>query len=153
RDGTKAWTDADIDDVDRAFATLHRETGNTALLKLESGGELTFERLAQIPHDIRALGDNNSSGTIRLSDVWMNADKVLRRWVVLHEIGHNWDTVNDNWQQFLTKSGWTQTNPNPVVGAETHTRIDLYNSTWWYKTDSAFVSKYARTHPREDFAE
>jgi hypothetical protein len=154
RDGTgRAWTYAEIDDVDRAFETLHRETGNTTLLKLSNGGQMTFERLEKSEFDANALGDNDSAGKVRLFDAWANADKTLRRWVVIHEIGHNWDTENPNWEEFKKVSDWTQTNPNPVDGAATHTSRTAYNETWFYKTDTAFASNYARTHPMEDFAE
>src|SRR5262249_6782651 len=154
RDGAgRTWKDAEIEDVDRAFETLHRETGNTTLLKLSNGGQMTFERLEKSEFDANALGDNDSAGKVRLFDAWGNADKILRRWVVIHEIGHNWDTENPNWEEFKKVSDWTPTNPNPVDGAPTHTSRTAYNQTWWYKTDTAFASNYARTHPMEDFAE
>jgi hypothetical protein len=206
RGPNKEWTTEEIERVDQAFGTLHKEAGSTALLKLKGGGGLTFERIQGAPG---GLGLNNNLGRIRISDLAVNSPNRLLG-TVLHEVGHNWDTENANWKQFLEKSGWTQTPPSSpgaslsananggytaplgtegklealqsggyrLTGANdlvafydskgqlafydvddasgnrlSYSRTDAYSETWYYKTDSSFVSNYAKSHPEEDFAE
>ena len=66
---------------------------------------------------------------------------------VFHEIGHNWDKENANWDDFKALSSWTQTDkssdPDYSAGG---------NGGWYYKTDTGFVRDYAKTNPMEDFA-
>jgi hypothetical protein len=154
-DASRAWTDVEIERVDKAFAILHEATGNTDLLKLKGGGGLTFQRIANHPSDTETSkigGDNNSNGLIRLTDAGLSGPETGQVGVVLHEIGHNWDNENPHWEEFKQKSGWTRADPNAPVPAG-YTRIDRYNEIWWYKTDAKFVSWYAKTHPLDDFAE
>jgi hypothetical protein len=49
------------------------------------------------------------------------------------------------WNNFLAQSGWTTVNPN----SSAFTRA----GDWWYRTDAAFASEYAKGSPNEDFAE
>jgi hypothetical protein len=227
QNGSRDWTNEEIERVDAAFAILHKETGNTALLKTKAGGALTFYRSADLKEG--DLGANDNRGTIRLSDLALNRPVGVVG-TVLHEIGHNWDTENDNWTQFLEMNGWTKTPPSSPeaslnfsadksvnvrgsggelmsfqrndsggytaqTGTEgtletlksggyrltgpknlfayydskgqlafydvddasgtriSYSRTDRYKETWYYKTDSASVSSYAKEHPEEDFAE
>jgi hypothetical protein len=180
---SKAWTSDEIERVDKAFAILHQATGNTALLKMRGGDSLDFTRVAKISSDTATstiLGENRGYGRISLTDAGLSGHETKQVGTVLHEIGHNWDDENPNWSKFLEKSGWTQSNPDPEgrwadraqrwwggdaasvaleeaashgVNDPPYRRIDRYNSTWWYKASTPFVSSYARTHPSDDFAE
>ena len=71
-------------------------------------------------------------------------DQVMQTF--LHEIGHNWDDENAQWDTFKGFSGWTEVNPNNVNYTESN------NGDWWYQTGSAFAREYGRTNPKEDFA-
>jgi RTX calcium-binding nonapeptide repeat (4 copies) len=117
RNGTKDWTPEEIEMMDKAFAILHEEIGSTALLKLSNtrdggGGGLTFERIVR---EGRFAADNDSEGNIRMMDNGLSGDEAWQVGTVLHEIGHNWDTAEENpqtWAKFLAESGWTRTNPD-----------------------------------------
>jgi hypothetical protein len=147
----KNWTSEEIKQVDAAFAILHtgtKGTNNTFFLKYLGTQEMTFVRTNAQGYS----GMNYNDGTIELSDKTFDENKVVR--VVLHEIGHNWDTENVKWNEFLGKSGWQKVAAASTPVPEGHTRNnELYGEIWQYQTNSAFASKYARTHPEEDFAE
>jgi Mlc titration factor MtfA (ptsG expression regulator) len=72
---------------------------------------------------------------------------------LLHEIGHNLDGENPNWNGFLALSGWKKVEDPQTPPTQGYTRIAAYDETWEYKTNSALVSEYAKSHPHEDFAE
>jgi len=150
RNGTKDWTAAEIEKVDEALGILHQETNNTFFLKHGGTDRMTFVRLGKTPENYSGM--NYNDGTIELTDRTFDENKVVR--VVLHEIGHNWDTENPNWTTFLEKSGWQKVAAPSTPVPEGYTRNkEEYGETWQYQTNSAFASKYARTHPEEDFAE
>src|SRR5262249_39548527 len=56
-----AWTEQEIEKVDVALGNLHRQLGNTRLLKTANGGELFFFRLGdQLSGDVQILGRNSN---------------------------------------------------------------------------------------------
>jgi hypothetical protein len=143
---TKYWSAAEIERLDAAFAILHQATDNTRLLKLSNGAQLSFGRMAGTGRGW------NHDGYITLSDAQLNGSTTWEIGYVLHEIGHNWDTESSIWSNFLNLSGWTKTNPN----SSAYTKVITEGSpkeTWWFKTNSAFASNYAKRGPREDLAE
>jgi hypothetical protein len=112
RGATNDFTEPEISVADKAFATLHEQTGNTVLLKLSNGGGLTFVRLGQEWFS----GDNDSNGLIRLTDHGLKeGGETWQLGNIWHEIGHNWDSNAENPEivrKFEALSGWTQTNPD-----------------------------------------
>jgi hypothetical protein len=73
--------------------------------------------------------------------------------VVYHEIGHNWDQPheNDSAPEFYELSGWTRVPQGESVPPDLSQGTD--NSDWYYRSDATFARYYARSNPREDFAE
>lgn len=145
----KSWTTAEIEQVDQAFAILHKATKNTTLLKLPDGSPMTFTR--------HSGGDAgyNSGGNIVLSDMVMNGNSLWETGYALHEIGHNWDTENPILVDFLNCSGWV---PDYWQLSSCYQKLGLvqinkYGESWWYNPNAAFASNYAKTHPKDDFAE
>jgi hypothetical protein len=104
--GTKDWTDAEIESVGDALGILQRATNNTKLLKRQDGTQSTFVRLGKTAENSSGV---NTNGTIDLTDRTFNENKVVR--VVLHEIGHNWDTGDTDLAKFLGLSGWAVATP------------------------------------------
>jgi hypothetical protein len=149
----KAWTDADIEQVDKALGILHEATGNTALLKLANGNGIVFERFGTLEN--YGWGFQNSNlGIIGLSDLALSGHQTKVVGNILHEIGHNWDTENPNWESFKKLSGWQLADTNNAQPPLGFNRNDpMYGETWEYRTNSAFATWYARSHPNEDFAE
>jgi hypothetical protein len=145
-----AFTDAEIERVDQALADLHHQTHNTKLLKQAGGGELLFERLGpQIDGNFNVGGINSGGSKIILLDASFTSDNWLAQ-VVFHEVGHNWDDENANWGDWKNISGWR----NFFWFWESK---DAYTESgdgeWWYLDGTTFASNYAKTNPKEDFAE
>ncbi|MCR9292145.1 MAG: hypothetical protein NXI32_05465 [bacterium] len=72
--------------------------------------------------------------------LWLSADdrELFTDWIILHEIGHNWDTQSENITagSFRRISGWTQSGDD------------------WVPSDtSEFSTVHSRRDPLEDFAE
>jgi Ca2+-binding RTX toxin-like protein len=138
----KDWSNADIERLDAALAVLHREVGNTTLLKTSWGWEVTFERYGGTGRGF------NSGGRITLTDAQFDRSDNYLRGYVLHEIGHNWDDENPNWDAFKLLSGWTSINPN---NSTVFAKAEHYN--WWYRKNADFARGYAKNSPYDDFAE
>jgi len=137
-DGTRRWSDAEIIAVDDGLGWLQARTGNTRILKLATGQNLTFQRDTVLQGDSRILGDNDDMGRIRIAD---SLFRQSRQWIgatVVHEIAHNWDEQHENpfIAQFRAQSGWVN------VGME----------QWRYSPNATFSRAYGRTNPYEDFA-
>lgn len=145
-----AWTDAEIEIVDDALRNLHLATSSTRLLKLSSGQNLSLVRLGSVttPAGGSILGLNfNDSNQIGLTDQLFNNFSDRIRETVYHEIGHNFDSPQENSliTQFRAISNWDQVN-------NAGDRLSL-DGQWYYNDDfSNFLRAYARTNPLEDFA-
>ncbi len=144
------WTEAEIEIVDTALRNLHRETGDTRLLRLSNGQNQSFVRQGNVrtSSGSSVLGFNfNASNQIGFSDQLFAdfPDRVLE--TVYHELGHNFDTVEENpyATAFRTISNWDQ-----VRNAGDR----LSRDGQWYFNDafSNFLTANARINPREDFA-
>ncbi len=156
-DGDKAWNDEEIIALDQGLARLVERTGNTRLLRLSNLGQLRILRVVSIPQGYPA--DNNDAGVIRFANpAFENATPAW--YILIHEIGHNWDSVQENRaaNAFSILSGWIE-NPSRreqihrIQGEDDDRTTPGNQNRWWYKNGSNFVSRYARTNPKEDFAE
>jgi Ca2+-binding RTX toxin-like protein len=150
-----SWTDEEVIGVDEALRMLHLKVASTRLLRLANGGAVKFVRVKAFDKP-KTLGRNDSSGTIRVATL---AFKEGLTTTILHEIGHNWDSENPRWKQFLSLSGWT------TVWAPGLTRsVDSDRGVWYYRSNASFASwrvehpvteqptEYGRWNPYEDFA-
>ena len=139
-----SWTDEEIEFMDEALHVLHQTAGDVTFLKEKDGTEMTYQRVGDSASNFTAWngGDTHTfaNGTFTGDTTW-----VLQ--TVFHEIGHNWDTENDNWDEFKALSSWTQTDKSGDADYSAGG-----NGGWFYKTDTGFVRDYAKTNPKEDFA-
>lgn len=67
-DSDREWKYKELLAIDRVLETLQDRVGNTKLLKLAGGGDLSFERTNVVQGDDHYFGENDSQGTIRLAD-------------------------------------------------------------------------------------
>lgn len=155
------WSDRDIEWVDEALGTIAVATGNNALLYRADGSEPTLYRLGDASNSYIAF--NDSVGDTHYSnqsfeDSTGTASEASTHEVVFHEFGHNWDTRDEASnilgvygeaivQIFRNASGWTQSL------SDTSGYTKSRDNKWWYESGTDFVSWYARTNPKEDFAE
>ena len=147
RDGNRRWSDAEIIAVDSGLGWLHARTGNTRMLKLSSGGNLSFERNSSLPSGPGALADNDSAGHLRFADILFTTHRSLITSTVAHELAHNWDDASENpyIASFRSQSGWTQGPYNSQLAVST-------DRLWQYNRNATFARDYGRTNPLEDFA-
>lgn len=169
-----SWNDTELEVADLAFARLFAATGNTRLLQESLNSKpLTFYKYASLGG---AAGINQLSWTsqttcningcttvydytreIRIvewddNSSWYN-DQFID--VIVHEIGHNWDSeleltsalssLSGQWNAFLAVSDWRDSNPGPGY------TLSL-DGQWWYLNSAYFFENYARVSPREDMA-
>ncbi len=155
------WSDRDIEWVDQALGTIAVATGNNALLYRADGAEPTLYRLGDASNSYIAF--NDSVGDTHYSnqsfeDSTGTASEASTYEVVFHEFGHNWDTREEASnilgvygeaivQIFRDASDWTQSL------SDTSGYTQSGDKKWWYESGTNFVSSYARTNPKEDFAE
>jgi hypothetical protein len=149
-----------VRNVDVALATLHLAMNQTQLLRLAAamttsanGGE--EEILMDPALDGSILANNDGAGEMRFTPA-AAGNPVTATGVLQHEIGHNWDLpwVNPWWAKghdFHALSGWDGRVP-PDAPAPAGKRVSD-DGLWFYADDAGFVTDYARTNPREDFAE
>jgi Ca2+-binding RTX toxin-like protein len=151
RDRDASWTDAEIEAIDEALATLHRFTGDKTLLERESGNDLTFDREIVHPDTTATsavLAVNNNSGEITFyDDAFSSVVPVVQ--IVFHEFGHNWDDEGDVWSEFKDASGWDAIG---VWESRESGQSLSDDGEWYYDTGTAFVEDYGETNPYEDFA-
>lgn len=149
----RSWTHDDVELADVAFDVLQRRTGNVKLLKTSSGGEMTFLRLGD---SLNFDGDTGTDGwnnglTISIVNRAYAKGEDVTLMTIFHEIGHNWDEENPNWEAFKQKSGWRD------FFWPWESKDDYFEGDdgWYFLKSRAdnFVSLYAQTNPREDFAE
>ena len=144
-----AWADEEIIKVDQALAVLHEATGNTELLETSSDQVLLFVRVGSCGGCDTPAWNNGSmifyaDGTFDSDDAWVHQ-------TVWHEIGHNWDDENPEWEDFLSMSGWKQslTEVDKFSGRFQESK----DKEWYYDPrGESFVRDYGATNPREDFA-
>jgi len=145
------FTHAEIEEVDESLAMLHHQIGNTKLLKTAGGGEVTFERLGpQLGGDFSLGGVNSGGSKITLVDGSFDPGSDWLHQVVFHEIAHNWDGENADWDEWKDISGWEKDSWWPWQDT---TGKDLSGDKDWYHDSSAtFARDYGKTNPYEDFA-
>jgi Ca2+-binding RTX toxin-like protein len=134
-DGNLIWTDDEIWKMDVGLAWLQKRTGSVKILKLSNGKDITVERNNDVGIDI--LGDNRGDGIIDIADLAFTTPELPPAVVMVHEIGHNWDTDDENPTDhtFFDLSRWRGDDPN-----------------WTYDSHAQFPRDYGRTNPYEDFA-
>jgi Ca2+-binding RTX toxin-like protein len=139
-----AWTEAEIEVLDVALASLHQRTGNTNLLKTSKGKTITFYRVGSSSNT--AIGGWNDGSDVYITENRMDSDgngstadsndapEIYR--VVFHEIAHFWDKEHDGWSAWKDISGWKWR----VFSGLTHDGT------------SGFAREYGEKNPKEDFA-
>ena len=137
------WSDSEVQVVDEALAVLQQYTKNNVLLKSATGEELVFQRVGKIKGNFSGW----NSGPLSFANVLWSADDIKVHRVVFHEIGHNWDSNNPDWDGFKELSGWTEEDKSDDPKYAKSTKND-----WYYKTSAGFAENYGKRHPKEDFA-
>lgn len=145
------WSQDEIQLVDSPLHVLHLATNNDNLLETSVSTGLFYRRAgAQNGGTGTSVigGWNSGGGILSLPDSCFTSENATRQ-IVLHEVGHNWDTEYDaaNWR---TLSGWVVFPTSPGFN---YTRGGDVGVPWWYLNNAGFVSGYAKTNPDEDFAE
>ena len=139
-----AWTEAEIEVIDVALASLHERSGNTNLLKTSKGNTITFYRVGSSTNT--AIGGWNDGSDVYITENRMDdngdgnaadssdAPEIYR--LVFHEIGHFWDNEHDDWGDWKDISDWSW---------------GLF-SGWTHDGTSGFARSYGEESPKEDFA-
>ena len=143
-----SWTQAELDDMDDAIRLMHELNKTDTTIQKKGGGYVSLTRGGTCT-DANILGWN-ASGAITMLDPTVNDAWWFGRTVV-HELGHNWDTENPDWDDFLAISGWTKTKHDGDAGWAKTTR---YGEDWWYQTSANFYRDfrgvgdgYSHSHP------
>ncbi len=167
--GNSNWTAAEVEIFDQGFQVLYELTRNNLLLRdtLDPTG-IKFVKYTSIAGGSLSINSLNTrttsagstySRTIQVAD-WNEYDPRFNQMLintVVHEVGHNWDSILESgtaapgtqglWTQFLSRSGWTQTQP---------ANLALYNRSadgkWWYLKTAEFARDYGRFNPYEDWS-
>jgi hypothetical protein len=151
------WNESEITTLDQGFSWLVGRTGNTRILKLKNGGELTLQRVASLSSNpnVITLADNDSNGTIRVASPTFQGGRNSAG-IVIHELGHDWDSEGPLWQQWQALSSWTSFPTNlPVPNGFTRAaNLSGTAQPYIYKTGTPFARPdgYGKTNPLEDFA-
>ena len=146
--GTRSWTNADIELIDRGLTYIHFRTGSTTLLRLKSGGAVRFHREARPADGGNYDALNHGDGRISIFDAGLS-DREYAPLNIIHELGHNWDEEHATWNTtggWLSLSGWRSTNPSSTSYRKST------DGKWWYLNTAHFAREYGRTNPREHFA-
>ena len=157
------WTEVEIEAADAGLGWLHADTGNTRLLRLKGGGNMTFVRYGTyMPYDTTdglndpaekaanelgafIAGANHGNGTIDVRQFPTDLTNAMR--LVIHELAHNWQgSANPKWAQWLGLSGWVHSS-TPGAGQVLST-----DGKWVYDPAAEFARDYGKTNPYEDFA-
>ncbi len=172
-DVSSTWVDGEVENFDIAFAKLASTPAGIRMLRDSvDAGDLTFYKYDD-------LGGNAGINSFSYSwyDEWINGGWVrtytfsreirIVDWdetnafqndqfqdVLIHEIGHNWDSdlqltqassnLANVWQGYLDISGWTDTDP----GSSNYTASS--DGQWWYLNTATFFQDYGKTNPAED---
>ena len=142
------WTESEIQRVDTALGNLHRETGNTKLLKTASGKTMTLERAGRQLTGTFFAGGWNTGTKIAFTDLSFRRD--INLWMTIyHEFGHNWDDAGENRfvPAFRRLSGWDRT-------FSTGDTASSDGNKWYYRNNSNvnYARAYGRWSPHEDYA-
>ena len=141
-----AWSDLDIEAVDKVFRVLHLETGNTKLL---DGFDMKRRGSPDREPDAGAWF-NSVTSTISIPNTVMMHEGTGEFYeTILHEIGHNWDKEHGAAWEWRSLSGWTKKGSG---NNSTHQQSAGENN-WRHLRTAKFVSDYAQTSPLEDFSE
>jgi hypothetical protein len=156
--GAAAWTDDDVQAIDAGLAVLHLRMNGTQLLRLSPAADPAFHDREQIfvrmgPSDAFAATNGREFG-INVYDGAFGSGPFTAS-TVFHEVGHNWDTAQENafWSaghDFLALSNWLPYQPTDPIPAGQTLSAD---GQWTYAAHATFPTNYARTNPLEDFAE
>ena len=135
-----------------------RLTGNTRLMKLHGGENITIKRTVnegETANGLPAAATNPGCGLIRMGDSSFSYREGTMS-IVVHEIAHNWDESSENpdfysfsrqsdwrgrsaWEWFTGKSG----------GSGYNTSADGWH---YYRATAEFARDYGRVNPKEDWA-
>jgi Ca2+-binding RTX toxin-like protein len=146
------WTHQEILRVDAALDVMHRTTNSPVFLK-DGGADIRFRIAGE-----RTGGDtpgnyagwNSGDGRITLVQSALESQAGAMD-LVFHEIGHNWDEPGENGfvGVFRDLSGWDEDEGK----ADQPGFLLSRDGNWAYSSAALFVSDYATTNPKEDFAE
>jgi hypothetical protein len=188
------WTFLEVEALDRGLRALHHRTDGTRVLKdTTSNDPLKIVKFAENDpalngkdewnfHDLQLTQNPDGTWTerytreIRFGDFDESDDHQYRYagLRLINALAHNWDSnyeINQVvpagaiWNEFLSLSGWTTTNPNSSAytqGFETTQDLHEYQivagnaviptRTWWYLNNSSFGRTYATANAKEDWA-
>ena len=168
---TSQWNNTEVEIMDEALADLQSTAAGIRLLQDSvDSGDLTIYKSANLGG---AAGINYLSysywdqGGTRYYSNW-NREIYILDWdetssfyneaykdVLIHEVGHNWDSELELSQlpvdlssyavDFANLSGWTNQDPNNASYTQS------LDGQWWYLNDSVFFDNYGRTNVYEDF--
>lgn len=159
------WTDEEILAIDSALANLMSLTDSNALLLAPDGGPMTFYRAGTeyslvnlLPVETETVsGWNSNDSTVTFAnptfdvdgDGQLDADHDWIHQTVYHEIAHNWDDENPEWQEWLNMSGWTQSALVAIAAGPVCVSDD---GLWFHDCDADFIRDYSRWNAFEHLA-
>jgi hypothetical protein len=144
------WAADEIESVDKSFVLLQQETGHTKLLKTSGGGTLTYYKAGDPSTPNSVGGWNSGGGSITITDFTTDHGDANTQRVSVHEIAHNWDTEQSDYQGWLNLSGWERHEwwqTTPPAG-----KVLSDDGRWWRFSNAQFAREYGEMNPREDFA-
>ncbi len=142
------WTESEIQMIDQALSNLHREVGNTRLLKKSNGAPIVIHRAgAQLTQNGHTINGWNGSEGIAITSSGVTKGTGLLS-TIYHEVGHNWDDPSENSsiKSFRQLSGWVQ------YAYASSTASAATGDNWYYNSRSSFARDYGRWNPFEDYA-
>ncbi len=147
RNGDRPWNSTEIEWVDFGLRVLHQRTGNDKLLQRADGVAITFIRNQAYPTTDGGVtyALNNEDGTIELFNPAFSG-RAIAAVTAVHEVGHNWDEEQPNYQGWLQLSGWRQ---SPGAASQ---YVISDDGQWWYLRSARFADDYGRTNPFEDWS-
>ena len=147
----KSWTQAEIEEIDDTFDILVRRTGNTDLIQRSNGSDIEVHRYGVNTKNENNYGVNNGY-QIGMFDGAFNGNSSVSTYIMLHEIGHFWDSQGENnfIDDFRDESGWKAM---PWFGGPPNGHTESGDGLWYYDNGTDFVSSYASKNPKEDWAE
>jgi Ca2+-binding RTX toxin-like protein len=152
-----AWQDSEIEIVDVALKTIHLRTGSAIFLRDADKGNYAFQRYGKARFVDEDLSNASSGWNPRYSPHIAFTDYAFlsgAEWTyqtVFHEIGHDWDSVDENSliTDFRALSGWTTFVIASPVGPQ---YVRSGDNQWWHFADAQFARDYGAHNPYEDWA-